>query len=131
MTNLVTKSYGGRRETAKSQLEVKGTPYGHRTDSERSPLKACGDPATSVRSPSAFLTQKVDESRIKKSYDACMYCNHRGHSPWSPTVSNRSLGKSQTKQSYGDLGKCNLGIHFVRISLHVSLISLSFLNVDK
>ena len=61
--NLVTKSYGDRRETAKARLEVLGTPYGHRTDSVRSPLEVCGDPATSVRSPSAFLTQNVDESR--------------------------------------------------------------------
>ena len=60
--NWVTKSYGDHRETTKARLEVLGTPYGHRTDSVRSPLKVCGDPVTAVRSPSAFLTQNVDES---------------------------------------------------------------------
>ena len=44
-------SHGYRRETARAQLEIVGTPLGNRTDSLRFPLKVCGDPTISLRSP--------------------------------------------------------------------------------
>ena len=49
-------------ETARVQLEVLGTPYGHLNDSERFPLKVCRDPATSVR----FFKCVFDSERRRK-----------------------------------------------------------------
>ena len=43
-------SHGYRRETARAQSEIAGTPHGHRMGFFRFPLK-CGDPTISIRSP--------------------------------------------------------------------------------
>ena len=56
-------SYGYNRETTRSQSEIVGTPHGHRTGPGRFPLKVY------LRT---VLTQNIEESQSKKSYDACM-----------------------------------------------------------
>ena len=52
---LGQKSYCGRRETARVQLEVIGTPYRDMARSVRSSLKVCGDHTITVRSQCDFV----------------------------------------------------------------------------
>ena len=89
------KSYGDRRETARAQSEIEGTPDEHRTGSVRFPLQLCGYPTISVRFRNdirTVLIQNVDESQCKKSCDARMNCKHIRRSPRSPTMS-KIVGK--------------------------------------
>ena len=68
------------------------------------------------------LSQNIDESQSKKSYDARINCKHIRRSPWSdsPTMSAEWLGKS-----CGDRGKCNLDITAEKI-IYVMLNKSSF-----
>ena len=43
--------FGDRRETVRTQSEIITTPRGHRTGSVRFPIKVCGYPTISIRSP--------------------------------------------------------------------------------
>ena len=70
--------------------EIVGTPQGHRMGSVRFRPKICGYPTISVRFPYDLrtgLTQNVDESQSKKSYDARINCKRKCRSPRSPTMS--------------------------------------------
>ena len=90
------KSNSDRGETARAQPKSVGTPHAHCTGSVRFPLKECGYPMITVRIPydlRTVLTQNVDESQGKKSYDVRMNCKHICHSPRSLTYSKKTQGK--------------------------------------
>ena len=68
------KSYGDRRETTRAKSEIVGSPHGYRMVSIRFLLKVRGCPPIYVWFPHdlcTVLTQNVDNSQNKKSYDAC------------------------------------------------------------
>ena len=83
-------SPGYRRETARAQSEIVGTPHGHRMGSLRFPLKV----AETLRFPydrrTVLTTRKIEESQNKKSYDAHKNRKHLPRSPLSPTMSEIS-----------------------------------------
>ena len=64
-------SHGYRRETARAQSEIVGTPHGHRTGSLRFPLKVCGDPTISLRSPYGS-----DSEHRRKPEQEIVRCHH-------------------------------------------------------
>ena len=66
-------SYGDRKETARAESEIVGTPHRHCTGSIRFPLKVCGYPTIYIQFPYDLCmtvpTQNVDGSQSKKSFD--------------------------------------------------------------
>ena len=101
---LGQKSYDGRRETARVQSALIGTPY---RDIARAPNDRHLKCAETIRLPYdlvAILSENFDENHNKKSkaYDACVYCYHRRRSKKKPTM--------YTLDTRTAVGACNLGI---------------------